>query len=303
MKKWQRAPWIAALLFAFWFMSLPTAEPAAHTTEGDLATASLREDIKILGEMIGQDLSGYKPPVVSILSLDGFRAIIAENVTRGELPPGDYVGFFDCDDRDRLLISTEYVAAADATKTDPRKYFLLTRFHELYHWAMCVTGGKYRFRINRDPQYPVNVALWYKEEYMANMLERRYLIERLGTVTPTEKDFRSVPHPNRMRAKFPKDPLLQLALPWDLDQGLVPASTEDNNNIFIYIWFAKVPDQSGRLQYVFNLISHRGEAVEIRIFKDGQLFHGWTDKGYVGNPLSEKFPANPVYVGEWVQFK
>ena len=136
------------------------------------------------------------------------------------------------------------------------------------------------------------------------MLERRYLIERLGTVFPTKQDFVAPLHPMHplVRSKFPDDPLLKMFLPWrKAVEGISLAGTEDRTPIFVYIFHSQYEDEYNK--YFYNLLSHRGEYVEISIFKNGVFYRGWSDKGYAGNPLSEKLPAHPVYVNEWVRIR
>jgi hypothetical protein len=296
---------LAILLFAAFVFWLPTTEPAEKLrTEKDFVNDYLAEDIVLLSGMIGVELKSYPLPTILVLAEDGFKARVNEKVAQGKLPPDDYIGFHSCGQSDEIVFSEQYKKAALEFGMDPQKYFWMIRYHELYHWATCKTEGEYRFLLDGDPNKLPILALWQREERRAVMLERRYLIEKLGVVLPTKQDFVAPPppwHPS-VRSKFPDDSLLKVFLYWrKAVEGISLADTEDGTPIFVYIFKAKHID--GEDEYFYNLLSHRGEYVEISVFKNGVFYRGWSDKGYAGNPLSEKLPAHPVYVNEWVRIK
>lgn len=305
MERNKRLALVLIFLFGALIILLPPVEPAEPLkTEDNFITENLLEDIVLLSNMIGVELRQYPLPAILVFSEDKFKVRVNEEITKGKLPPGEYIGFHSCVKSDEIIFSEQYKKAALELGMEPRKYFWMIRYHELYHWAKCKVGGRYRFNLNSDPRQPFIWAIWQEEERRAVMLERRYLGERLGAVFPTQQDFVAPLHPMHplVRSKFPDDPLLQAPLGWrKAVEGISFADTEDGTRIFVYIFKAQYED--GNDKYFYNLISHRGEYIEIAIYKNGVFYRGWSDKGYVGNPTSEKFPSNPVYIGEWVNIK
>lgn len=305
MDRNKRLALVLIFLFGAFIVWLPLAEPAESLKVKDgFVTENLFEDIILLSDMIGVELKQYPLPIVLVLPEDKFKIRMDEEVAKGKLPPGEYIGSHSCEKSDEILFSEQYEKIAWELGMEPRKYFWMIRYHELYHWAGCQIEGKHRFNLNSDSSQPFVFALWQQEERRAVMLERRYLIERLGAILPTKQDFVASLHPMHplVRSKFPDDPFLKAPLNWrKAVEGISLADTEDRTPIFVYIFKAQYEDGNDR--YFYNLISHRGEYVEVAIFKNGVLYRGWSDKGYVGNPTSEKFPANPVYIGEWVNIK
>ena len=288
--------------FIVTFFGLSIAESATNETDKEIINAGLAEDIKTLGEMLGVDLSKKSPPKFFVLPENQFDAIIAEAVKEGKMINGEYVGYFNCESNE-LLISHLYVEGAVAAKIDSQKYLRMVRFHELYHWAMCQTKGRYRFRLNSDSSQPVMPELWFLEEVRAEMFERRYLVEKLGTIVPVAQDSIVPPPPRIAKKNLPTDPLLdQMLVSWEpADEFLVLSDTQDGTPIFIYV-FRSVAIM-GNDEFFFNLVSHRGKYVEISIFKNRVYYRSWSDRGYAGDPGSDKFPANPTYQGEWVRIK
>lgn len=303
MDRNKRLALVLILLFGVFIIWLPMIEPAEPLkTKDGFITNGLAEDIFLLGNMIGVELKQYPLPAVLVFAEDEFKVRMDEKIAKGKLPPGEYNGFHNCDKSDELLFSEQYKKAALEFGMETRKYFWMIRYHELYHWAKCKTEGKYRFHLHSDSRQPFILALWQQEERHAVMLERRYLIEKLGAVLPTKQDFVAPPHPMHplVKAGFPDDPLLKAPLNWrKVVEGISLADTEDGTPIFVYIFKAQYED--GNDKFFYNLVSHRGEYIEIAIFKNGVFYRGWSDKGYLGNPASEKFLSNPVYLGEWVR--
>lgn len=299
---------VAILFFGAFIFWLPTNEPAEPAeilkTKNDFVTENLLEDIFLLSNMIGVELKQYPQPAVLVFAEDKFKVRVDEEIAKGKLPPGEYLGLHSCVKSEEVLFSEQYEKAALGLGMKPQQYFWMIRYHELYHWAKCKTEGKHRFNLNSDPRQPFVFALWQQEERRAVMLERRYLIEKLGAILPTKQDFVAPLHPMHplVRSKFPDDPLLKVPFGWrKVVEGISLADTEDGTQIFVYIFKAQYEDGNDR--YFYNLVSHRGEYVEISIFKNGVFYRGWSDKGYVGNPASEKLSANPIYTGEWVRIK
>lgn len=301
----KRLALVLTFLCGIFMVWLSLAEPTESLEAKDgFATENLFEDVTLLSDMMGVELKPYSLPIVLVLAEDQFKARMDEEIAKGKLSPGEYVGFHSCGKSDELIFSGQYEKVALALGMEPRKYFWMIRYHELYHWAKCKTAGKYRFNLHSDSHQPFILVLWQQEERRAIMLERRYLIERLGVVLPTKQDFIASFHPMHplIRSQFPDDPLLKMPLNWRrVVEGISLAGTEDGTPIFVYIFKAQYED--GNDKYFYNLVSHRGEYIEVAIFKNGVLYRGWSDKGYAGSPMSEKFPSNPVYTGEWVRIK
>lgn len=294
-----------AIFFSVMFFWLPVAESATYEAEPGLATRGLTEDIKTLGKMLGADFSQKPLPRVILLPPDKFSEAVKEEIAAGELPPEKYAAYFHCQ-KNIIVMRHPYTERTTTKHLGSKEHFLKIRFHELYHWAMCQTEGVHHFQVNKDPKGEVLPVLLQREESMAEMLERRYLIEILGVVAPVGPDFLAPfpPHQQVLIEKLlPEDPLLNapLLLWWPTSEIPMAAETNGGAPIFTYTFMSAA--RQNKDEFLFSLVSHRGKCVEVKIFKNRIYYRGWSDRGYVGEPLSDKFPANPVYSGEWVRTK